>query len=271
MLRLKDHAEDEILDEEPELSDSITARDAFPEEDFGVDEEGDGEMRDRGTSLLRGLGIATATFVPTVLAILFGLPYLLDSAIPERAPSVIITPPTTSGSSPRETSPRSDIIREPFAAPRAQEPPARRPPDPRESAPRESARLAESLPESKTAEVPPRAVEPAPSTPTLPEGKARTIEPRAAEPREPERREPEPSRQTAAPRPAPEPSPAAESWKPGPDWAPAAAFTDRDAANRLASSIQQQGYPVEIRQDRSSTRPWVVWIGAEPRGGARRR
>ncbi len=57
----------------------------------------------------------------------------------------------------------------------------------------------------------------------------------------------------------------------GREWTPAAAFADRDAAGRLASSIQQQGYPVEIRQEQSSTRPWVVWIGAQPRGGGERR
>jgi hypothetical protein len=50
----------------------------------------------------------------------------------------------------------------------------------------------------------------------------------------------------------------------GREWTPAAAFADRDAAG-------QQGYPVEIRQEQSSTRPWVVWIGAQPRGGERRR
>jgi hypothetical protein len=54
-------------------------------------------------------------------------------------------------------------------------------------------------------------------------------------------------------------------------WIPAAAFADRAAATRLASSIQQQDYPVEIREDRSSARPWVVWIGPEPRGSRRRR
>jgi hypothetical protein len=55
------------------------------------------------------------------------------------------------------------------------------------------------------------------------------------------------------------------------EWTPAAAFADRAAAGRLASSIEKQGYPVEIRQDGSSSRPWVVWIGAQPSGGSRRR
>jgi hypothetical protein len=69
----------------------------------------------------------------------------------------------------------------------------------------------------------------------------------------------------------PERTPAVETRKSGRDWTPAAAFADREAATRLASSIQQQGYPVEIRQEASSSRPWVVWIGAQPRTGDRRR
>ncbi|MGH7365095.1 MAG: hypothetical protein ACREK9_01680 [Candidatus Rokuibacteriota bacterium] len=264
MLRLRGEAEDEILDEadDPQLSDRITARDAFPEDGLEADEQGNGPEPDGRPSLVRGLGIATATFVPTFLAILFGVPYLLDSAVPAHspiAPIVAPTAPVTSGPSPRATSPRSGTIGDPFLAPRVSEPPATRPPDPgeptRSSEPRESA-----------------VVVPPPSTPTPPPGPPRAAEPRvAAEVPAAEPPEPEPSRQAVVPPPAPERSPAVEPRKSAPDWAPAAAFTDREAANRLASSIQQQGYPVEIRQDRSSTRPWVVWIGAEPRGGTRRR
>jgi hypothetical protein len=62
-----------------------------------------------------------------------------------------------------------------------------------------------------------------------------------------------------------------ETRKSAGEWTPAAAFADRDAAARLASSIERQGYPVEIRQEASSTRPWVVWIGSQPSGGGRRR
>ena len=62
-----------------------------------------------------------------------------------------------------------------------------------------------------------------------------------------------------------------ESRKSSGDWTPAAAFADREAAARLASSIERQGYPVEVRQEASSTRPWVVWIGSQPSGGGRRR
>jgi hypothetical protein len=55
------------------------------------------------------------------------------------------------------------------------------------------------------------------------------------------------------------------------DWIRAAALPDHEAARRVAATIRQGGYPVEIRPDPSSTRSWVVWIGPEPRGGRRRR
>jgi hypothetical protein len=105
----------------------------------------------------------------------------------------------------------------------------------------------------------PEATRPAvePSAPSLP-----PVQPRAAVQR--------PERPTAPRTPAPEP-PAAGPAKGERDWTPAAAFTDREAAGRLAGSIKQQGYPVEIRQDPASSRPWVVWIGAQPRSGERRR
>jgi hypothetical protein len=53
-------------------------------------------------------------------------------------------------------------------------------------------------------------------------------------------------------------------------WAPAAAFADRQSAARLASSVEAQGYPVEIRRESSSSRPWVVWIREQPSRGGRR-
>ncbi|HEX7785135.1 MAG TPA: hypothetical protein VF653_02835 [Methylomirabilota bacterium] len=79
-----------------------------------------------------------------------------------------------------------------------------------------------------------------------------------------------PARRPVAATPDP-PRAQSESRKSSGDWTPAAAFADREAATRLASSIERQGYPVEIRQEASSTRPWVVWIGSQPSGGGRRR
>ena len=110
------------------------------------------------------------------------------------------------------------------------------------------------------------------ATPSLPPAPSRVPEPErkaTASKSGTETRSTHPSRQAAA---APDSSRSqAETRKSSGDWTPAAAFADRDAAARLASSIERQGYPVEIRQEASSTRPWVVWIGSQPNGGSRRR
>ena len=109
-------------------------------------------------------------------------------------------------------------------------------------------------------------------TPSLPPAPSRVPEPeRKAVASKPvlEHRSASTPRQAAA---IPDPSRSqGESRKGSGDWTPAAAFADRDAAARLASSIERQGYPVEVRQEASSTRPWVVWIGSQPSGGGRRR
>jgi hypothetical protein len=109
---------------------------------------------------------------------------------------------------------------------------------------------------------------------------APSLPPAASRVPDPERKAPT-SKPVLEPRSVPAPRHAAattdplrgqsETRKGASDWTPAAAFADRDAAARLASSIERQGYPVEIRQEASSTRPWVVWIGSQPSGGARRR
>jgi hypothetical protein len=110
------------------------------------------------------------------------------------------------------------------------------------------------------------------STPSLPPASARVPEPErkaaASKPALEHRSAPAPRQATATPDP---PRSEAEPRKLPADWTPAAAFADREAAVRLASSIERQGYPVEIRQESSSTRPWVVWIGSQPNGGGRRR
>jgi hypothetical protein len=75
-----------------------------------------------------------------------------------------------------------------------------------------------------------------------------------------ETREPAASVETTAIRPtAPEPAPAGDSA-----WAPAAAFSDYQTAARLASAMHNQGYRVDVRREDSATRPWVVWIKANP-------
>jgi cell division septation protein DedD len=47
-------------------------------------------------------------------------------------------------------------------------------------------------------------------------------------------------------------------------WTPAAAFSDNQTAARLASTMRNQGYRVDVRHEDAATRPWVVWIKANP-------
>ena len=285
MLRLKGEADDEAVREHPAFAD---------EQLVDVEEVDDGEIDDRAADdrfhLLgdpRGLGIAAATFVPTFLVIFLGLPYLVGPAFTARTPrepsAVATAPPIpTPDSSGSPGSSLSEALRAGSADSRVTAPPAAPAPPPAESS-----RVPEALPpvaEDAGPQDRERAPEPAPSTPpptvssaessasptvpTLPSAPSRVPEPE---------RKTAPSRTVLEPRAAPGPRPAAATpdpprpRRPPGDWTPAAAFADRAGAARLASSIERQGYPVEIRQDSSSTRPWVVWIGSQPSGGARRR
>jgi hypothetical protein len=240
MLRLKreltDNDEDEIRDEPlPEPSDLITDEDVLPED------EDEGDAAGGLLPPVPGPLIAAATFVPTFLAVVFGLSYLLGGATQTaHTASAPVRSTTTSDPGAQVTPPRVE------SAPRLTVEPS-----------------APTLPPAQ----PPVAISPPPPAPTLPPAQPRPPEPRAAISAEPPR-QPQAAVLTTTPERTPTTS---EARKGGRDWTPAAAFADREAAGRLASSIQQQGYPVEIRQEQSSARPWVVWIGAQPRGGERRR
>jgi len=52
---------------------------------------------------------------------------------------------------------------------------------------------------------------------------------------------------------------------------PAACNFEALVPGLMPESIIYRLKTVEIRQEQSATRPWVVWIGAQPRGGDRRR
>jgi len=245
MLRLKGEGNGDMLQEldevdhrEPLPTDELTAADAF------LTEPGDIE----GELPLRGLAIAAATFVPTFLAVFFALPYLLGSATTVRTPvspgpsphvaaTAPLSSPLNSDVGPDVTASLSEALRS-DSMDRGSAPPTISPPVFDEPAPREP----EPAPAAPTSE--------AASPPALPPAPSRA---------------PEPARRAVA---RSEPRPTPEASKRG-EWSPAAAFADREAAERLASSIQKQGYPVEVRQDGSSTRPWVVWIGAQPSGARR--
>lgn len=279
MLRLKGEREGDERDE-------ITREDIFAaDETIGLDPEvyRDVDPGPTWTPPFRGLAVAAGTFVPTFLLIFFGLPYVLGSATPARTPTTPGSGPLASlgadaGSSPKPSASevlRGDTRSDPatrglgswlFSGPPPADEPKIEPPrteSPRIDSPRMDSKIEEPAP----------AVAPDPS-PALPPRPGQAEPSPAPEPRAPEapRRAATPPAPTETqgpePRPVPEPRRVARESR---EWTPAAAFTDRAAAGRLASSIEKQGYPVEIRQDGSSSRPWVVWIGAQPSGGSRRR
>lgn len=261
--KLRDDAEDEIRNEPlRETSDVISAADAFPES-VELDAEDEADESAGLLSALPGPLIAAATFVPTFLAVFFTLSSLMG-VTSLRGPSADAGVSTAlkldPGTRPAPT--LSEAVRDPFGAPPILD--STPPSDPREAlrgpvAEDPPVPTIESTESTKPALPPPPRVSPSP----VPEPRVT----RAPEsPRQPQ------AAVLNAPERAPVAAPAVETRKGGGrDWTPAAAFADREAAARLASSIQQQGYPVEIRQDQSATRPWVVWIGAQPRGGDRRR
>jgi hypothetical protein len=202
-------------------------------------------LTDRLLARLGGPLIATVAFVPTFVTVVLGVPYLLGGTTPADAPGGPGRPVPALGTdlgNPTSPAP-SDTIRDPLAAPA---PPAL--PDARRDAAPEITRSREPSkgPDPPDDDAPgPRAV-PRADRATPP--RARSAPVIEAAPRAPE-----------------------ERGGGARDWTRAAAFADRGAADRLADTIRRQGYPVDIREDRSAARPWVVWIGARPRSDAARR
>ena len=281
-LRVNDETEENEIRRKPlpEPSDLISDEDVFPED--GI-EAGDNEPRDEDAGHFPGLPgpvIAATTFVPMFLAVFFGLSYLLEPQTGSMArPPVPSASRLMSDMGTPGTPPRSETLRDPFVAPRTPDSPSTRPSDPREATrpgdSREAPRgpSAEDTPPVEPARPAPPVEQTRPAlAPTLPPAPPPTLppaQPRAGRLTEPPR-QPQAAVLNTTPERTPVPRTNARDTS-GREWTPAAAFADRDAAGRLASSIQQQGYPVEIRQEQSSSRPWVVWIGAQPRGGERRR
>jgi hypothetical protein len=185
-------------------------------EQRGVDEPSEEEQTFLPS---HGMWIALATFVPTFLAIVIGVPHVLTFAL----------------------------------APHTIEP--RVPVGPR------SATTASATPTGWSADL--RSVFLATSVPSGMEGRGRLT------PLVDDALTPQPSLETsdlgASPRPAAirpkalKPAPAEDSA-----WAPAAAFSDNQTAARLASTMRNQGYRVDVRHEDAAARPWVVWIKANP-------
>jgi len=304
MLRLKGEPDDSAADDDsigetpPRPGEGFPDHPAMIHEPLGSDDFSDEEEDDDGrgplwdTIPLGGVGIAAAAFVPTFLAIILGVPYLIGPGGPARAPvgpAQTAAPITADGDSTgRFSSSLSDMRRwdtGDHTEGSTAEAPAPSSPSPPTAA---ASRSPEPSPPPEPPQVQSEPIGPPAASATAPVtgGPSTDAGPQAPAPELPARI-PEPQRRAAAtgpvlephsvpgPRPAsaaPDvPRPRLESRRVSGDWTPAAAFTDRAAAARLASSIERQGYPVEIRQDPSSTRPWVVWIGSQPSGAGRRR
>jgi hypothetical protein len=204
------------------LQDDLLAEDEEPEEAAGV-----------GPS--HGLRIALATFVPTFLAIVLGIPYLAGLPTASRFRAGLERSSPTAVSS---LAPGGDIVGR--------------------------ARAPMTPPEMLTAWVAGHADEPArlPSTPMQEAVGAATglaTTPAIARPglRHPQSQ--------VAPK-AAEPKRSESAVTKDATWLRAAAFADRDSAERLAASIERQGYPTKVRRNDATSTPWVVWIGKQPRG-----
>jgi hypothetical protein len=291
LLRLKGETGEETAERllpEPDLS----GEESLADEALEADGFEDGDDFYQGRPSVPGPLVAAASFVPTFLAVFLGLSYLLSGGPASTAPAPPAPKPVATQSAPGPAAEPTRTAREGLSAPA----PAPRPDSDRSPMPSTGPVAGIRVPESKAPEVvAPTVPAPEVKAPELalpPRPTPRGPEPAATESAPPPRvaKAPEPKAQPSPPppparTPAPEPPaparPVAESASStGPTstatlksqgWIPAAAFADRAAATRLASSIQQQDYPVEIREDRSSARPWVVWIGPEPRGSRRRR
>ncbi|HSE03295.1 MAG TPA: hypothetical protein VLK35_03980, partial [Methylomirabilota bacterium] len=186
--------EDELLDDDaplPDPAERLTAADAFPPD--GLETDG-GEQAEDLLPSIPGPLIAAVTFVPTFLAVFFGLSYVVGlTAVGPTTPARTAEPPSRSAAAPLRPDVGeglSETIRDPFVPPRLQEqfPIDRR--DPRE--PSRTSNALESR-ESKAEEAPTPApdvgIAPAQAPPAA-SAPAPALPPRAATQPPPEPRAP---------------------------------------------------------------------------------
>jgi hypothetical protein len=200
-------------------------------------DRGDEDDEGVGLSPSRGFWIALATFVPTFVAIFLGIPYLAGLPMETRFPSGLkgSIPPVVSSLAPERR----------FVGAPPQEP-------------------AEMMPSETPAMLPAgHAVGPSRSPLTAARGALGNAADPATAPAVP--RPASQSRPQVKPK-AAEPKRSASTVTKDDSWLLAAAFADRDSAERLAASIERQGYRAKVRRNDATTTPWVVWIGKQPRG-----
>jgi len=262
---LKDQGQNQILPENhPELQAEDSTPELHHEPGFSREYEGqrahiepgeEGEEEEMGkaakVSLSRGIWIGAATFVPTFLAVFFGIPYLLGSLMPN--PSRVTLEHGTGSavsSNARDTDLSSPALPQGIAAMM----PSDKAAVPKGGHSDEPLRLPAMLvSEGPTDARGPEVSGDSPQATPLPPPRTQS-RPTAAEPH-----------RSALDQSASDRSGSASTKVSS--WTPTAAFADRDSAERVAASLKREGHPVEVRRDDSTTdRPWVVWVGTQPRG-----
>jgi hypothetical protein len=203
--------------------------------DGGAHEEHHDDERPLGR--WRGPWVAGATFVPTFLAIFFGLTYLAGLPITRSLAGLKGGPPPVMSALPP---PHRGSVEAPGPA---------------------------QAPTVSSEGLPMRAVGPVDEPPRLPAQPTRKPLGNAAVPaRTPAIPRPAspPTRPQVEPKTA-EPKRSASTVTKADAWIRGAAFSDRGAAERLAASLEHQGYPAKVRRDGTPRSLWVVWIGKHPR------
>lgn len=187
-----------------------------------------------GGRRVHGPLIALATFAPTFLAVVLGIPYLAGLPTAGRVPATreANTPPAVSSPAPvvgdlveraGSTTRPAATLTTPGLGPVEQ--PAQLPSMPKEDA----------------------AVAAVPATPSaIPRPELRSTLPQV-------------TRKAAAPKRS------ASVVPKGSAWVRAAALADRRRAEHLAALIEREGYPAKVRREGTPSAPWVVWISKEPR------
>jgi hypothetical protein len=183
---------------------------------------------------LHGFWIALATFAPTFLAIFFGIPYLAGLPVQTRSPSA-----------PERSIPEVVFPLAGFVAALPQEPVEMMPSDTSTVAPAgraggPSRSPLTAAPETRGSDSDPMTA-PAGARPAA--QSRLQIKPVAAEPKR-----------------------SVSTVTKDDSWLLAGAFADQGSAERLAASIERQGYPAKVRRHDATATPWVVWIGKQPRG-----
>jgi hypothetical protein len=198
---------------------------------------GDEDDEGVGLSSSRGFWIALATFVPTFVAIFFGIPYLAGLPMETRFTSGLkgsILPGVSS------LAPERGFVGAP-----PQEPAPMMPSETPAMLPVGHAAEPSRSPLTVAREALGNAAEPAtpPAVPRLASQSRPQVKPKAAKPKR-----------------------SASTVTKDDSWVLAAAYADRDSAERLAASIERQGYRAKVRSNDATTTPWVVWISKQPRG-----